>query len=139
MPGDDIERLVIHSRAPKAAQELAYQLAFVVEIFVASMRCLEIPRVRESVRADGPEIRELERGAEVFTNVTARGARRQNDAKAQAARNDGDFLRFDVQPSELRIEVEAAKLRHDEQLAIGAVEKSPVHGSIGGIQMDRAS
>ena len=44
-----------------------------------------------------------------------------------------------LQPSELRIEHERAQLRHDEHLAIGAVEKSPLHGSIGGVQIDRAS
>src|ERR1700676_3998579 len=108
-------------------------------IFVASARCLEIARIGKPVRADGAEFRKLERDAEILTDVTARDARGWVDAKPQAARDDGNFLRFDIQRAAFRVEVERPKLRHDEHLAIGAVEKSPAHGSIGGVHIDSAS
>src|ERR1700675_4301762 len=139
VPRDDIERRMIHPGYPEPAREFAYKLTIGVEIFVASARCLEIARIGKPVRADGPEFRKLERGAEILTDVTARDARGWVDAKPQTARDDGNFLRFDMQPSEFRVEVERAKLRHDEHFAIGAVEKSPAHGSIGGVHIDSAS
>ena len=139
MPCNHIQRRVVQLRDPKLTQEFTDQFVVAVEVFITRVRGMEIPRVGKPVGADGPEVRQLERGAEILTNIAASAASRQIDPEAQAARDDGDFLRLDMNSSEFRVERQRSKLRHDEHLAIRTVEKPPPHRLICGIQVNGAA
>lgn len=61
----------------------------------------------------------------------------EQDPKAHTARNDRNLFRFDLEDAELGVELEAPFLGHDQQLAIGIVEKASLHVGRGGIDVDR--
>ena len=83
---------MIHFCRPQAAGEFADEFARLIEFFVARPRREKIARIGEAVGADGPEIRQFERSAEVLADIASRLAVRKFHPKAQSARNHGDFL-----------------------------------------------
>src|ERR1700761_4047952 len=126
---------MIHSRRPQSAQEFCHQFAWLIRIFVSGDGCLKITWIRQSVGADGAEIRQLERRAEILAHITAgRGARiARRHPKAQAARNHGDLLRFEMDAAKFGVDAKRLELRNDEQLTVGTVEKPARHWTVEGV------
>src|SRR4029077_20097456 len=52
-----------------------------------------------------------------------------------AALDDGDLARLDVEHAELRADREPPLLRDDEQLAVGVIEEAPFHRARGDIDV----
>src|SRR5450432_1322122 len=103
MPCHHIQRRMVHGGPPKPAREFGDELASDVEVLVARVRRLEITWIGESIGTDGSKFRKLERGAEIFADITAYGARGMIHPESHAARNHRNFLRFDAQAPEFRI------------------------------------
>jgi hypothetical protein len=139
VPGDDVERRMIDRRRPQRTAEFGDQFEVPGEVLVPRDRRLEIARLGKSVGADRPEIRQAQRRAEILAHIAARGAVRQLDAKAQAARQDGDLQRFDVQDAEFRQQPQPPLLRHHQHFRIGVVEIAPAHRPVGDVPVDRAA
>ena len=99
----------------------------------------EVARVGEAVRADRAEVGQAEVGAEVLADVAARLTVEQLDSKANAARDDDDLLRLDVDRAELGDEALAAVLRDDEQLAVGVVERALLHRAVRRVDVRRGA
>ena len=119
------------------AHELGDQLVRLVDVLVGGDRGQEVARVGEAVRADRAEVGQLERRAVVLADIAARRAVGQLDPKAHAARDHDDLLRLGVDHAELGDEALAPELRHDQQLAVGAVEDAPLHRLVRGVQVHR--
>ncbi len=137
VPCDDVERRMVDRRRPQVALELGRELEAALAILVPRMRREEVARIGKAVAADHAEIRQPEVRAVVLAHVTARSAIRKLHAKADAARNDGDLARRHLEPAELRQDVQRALLRHDEELAVGIVEKAVRHRAVGRVEVDR--
>src|SRR5579862_1762663 len=116
--------------------ELGHQLEVAGPLLVPGHGCLEVTRVREPVRADGPEVRQLEGRAEVFAHVTARLPILKLDTKAQATGNDGDLLRLQVDATQLGGDAQPPQLRDDQQLAVRVVEISIHHRAVRDVPVD---
>ena len=139
VPGDHVEWRVVHLRNPQPSEKFRDQLVPAVGIFVARSRYPEISRVGKAIGADRPKIGEFERRTEILADVAASGARLHVHSKAQAARNDRDFLRLEVDAAELRVEGQGAQLRHDQQFAVGAVKVTVAHLLIGRVEINAAA
>src|SRR3954469_4054916 len=91
-------------------------------ILVMSDRRQEIARIGQAVGPDRPAVWQRERIAVILADVGPRGAVDQLDAKNDAARNDADLARRDLNDTELGSETQAAVLCHHQQLAVGIEE-----------------
>src|SRR4029078_8920886 len=99
----------------------------------------DVTGIGESVGADRPQVRQLERRAEVLADIAARLGVEELDPEAQAARNHDDLLRRRRDAPELGVEAQPALLRNDKELAVGIVEKTVAHRTIRRVQVDAAS
>ena len=88
-------------------------------ILIPGDRSLEIAPVRHAVGPDRAASRQFEFLAVIFADETARRSLDQFDPVEQAARNDGDFLRFEIDDAELGAEPQPPFLGHDEKLGVG--------------------
>ena len=139
MPRDDVERRVIHWCNPQPAEKLSDQLVSALDILIACARHQEIARVREAVRADRSEVGQPERRTEILADVAASATRLHIHSKAQAARNDCDFLGLQIDAAELGAKSQCSELRHDQQFAVRTVEAAVAHRLIGRIEMNAAT
>ena len=137
VPGDDVERRVVHLRRPQIALELGQQDAWRLHVFVGCDRGEEIARVGKPVGAEWPELRQPQHGAIVLADVAARRPVRQLHPETQAARNDHDLAGRSLDDAKLGDEARAALLRDDQHFPVGIVEAAVGHRAVGGIDMDR--
>src|ERR1700755_496280 len=72
----------------------------------------EIARIGQAIGPDRPAVWQRERIAVILADVGPRGAVDQLDAKNDAARNDADLARRDLNDTELGSETQAAVLCH---------------------------
>ena len=71
----------------------------------------EVARIGEAVRADRAELGQAEQGAVIFGDIAARLAVGQQGAEADAARDQRDLARRDLDPAHLGEQLEPALLR----------------------------
>lgn len=119
--------------------ELGDKLVLAFDVFVCGHRREEIAQVGQTVGADRAAVGQLEGRAEVLADIAACNGIQQLDAKAHAARNDDDLLRLGFEDAQLRDKALAALLQHDQQFAVGAVERAIGHRAVRGIDMARAA
>ena len=137
VPGDHVERRMLHLRRPQIALEFRHQAERAGDIFVGRDRREKIARIGKAVGAERAELRQAEHRSVILADVAARGPVRQFDAEAQAARDDHDLAAGRLDHAELGDKARTALLRHDQHLAVGIVEAAVGHRSIGGIEMHR--
>src|SRR5258708_39632181 len=106
---------------PQATHELPHDLAL-SRFLERGQRHHEVARLRQALRADGPELRQAERRTVVLAHIAARLPLEEGDLELHAARYDGDLARRELQPAELRENQQPALLRTDHQLAIRATQ-----------------
>ncbi|MNZ49233.1 hypothetical protein D3C78_669940 [compost metagenome] len=135
MPGDHVQRRVVELGSPEFAEELLYQLHRALHVLVVRHRGEEVARIGQPVAADRAEVRQAQGGAVVLADIAARRGIQQFDAEAHAARQYGDFQRFDLQHAELGDQAQAPGFRDDQHLAVG-VEERPLHRGIGAVAVD---
>ena len=126
-------------RCPEIAHELRDQLEASFPVLVPCERRLEVAGIGQSVGADRPQVGQPQQRAVILADVAARGRVEQLDAEADSARDDDDFLRLDVDASELGCTTQAPLLRDDEELAVGIVEKAIGHRRVCGVHVDAAA
>src|SRR3954470_3547222 len=121
---------------PQAAHELRHDLAL-ARFLEGGVRHHEIAGLRQALRADRAELRQAERRAIVLTYVAARLLLEKFHFELHAARDHTDLARRELQPAELGENNEAALLRNEHQLAVGAIKVAPFHRAIGTIDVHR--
>ena len=92
-----------------------------VDVLEGGDRRFEIARVGEAVRADRAELGQAERSAVILGDIAARLAI-DLDAELHAARDQADAARRNVHPAQLGEQAQRARLRDDQQLAVGIDE-----------------
>ena len=135
VPADHIQRRMREGRGPQAAAVFLHALGRPVDVLERRHGRLEIAVIGQAVRADRPEVRQAEEGTVVLADIAADRAG-TFDPEPHPARNDHDLAGSGVDPPHLGDEGLVARLRHDQQLAVGAVEDPVDHRSVGRIQMD---
>ena len=135
VPGDDVERRVIHLRRPQIALEFGDHGARRLGVLVSRDGAEKIAHIGKAVGAERAELRQPQRDAVILADIAARRPVRQLDAKAQAARNDDDLAGRRLDDAELGDEARAAELRHDQHFAVGIVEAAIGHRAVGGIDV----
>jgi hypothetical protein len=128
VPGDHVQRRVADLRRVELPAPLDDELGGPLHVLIGRHRRLEVPRIGQAVGADGTAARQVELGAVVLAHEAARRPVQRLDAEDHAARHDGDFQRADLHPPQLGEDLEPAGLRHDEELAVRAVEVLVLHG-----------
>ena len=84
----------------------------------------------------GAEFGQSKRQAVVFADVSACLFLSKDNAEFNAARDDADFAGSDIKNSQFRVKAKSAQLRNNQQFAIGGVEETVLHGSVGGVEVD---
>ena len=123
-------------RGPQLAEELGDHFEVAFAILVGGDRVEEVAGVREAVGADGAEVGQAEGLAVVFADVAAGLVVEQLDAELDAAGNDGEFARGDLEDAAFGAKEQRALLRQDQHLAVGVVEEAVVHGGVGGVEVN---
>src|SRR4051812_23709163 len=135
-PRDDIERRMLDVGLPHPALEFLDELEGACAVLVGGGGRKEVQRVGQGIGAQGPELREPERGAVVFAYVTARAASRKRNVELDAARDEADFSWLKLDPSEFRMQKQSAQLRHDKQFAVGVEKETIDHVDVGRVAVD---
>ena len=81
------------------------------------------------------ELGQVEMLAVVFADIAARRVVGEVDREAQAAGDQRDLARRDVERAELRAQDQAARLRDQQQLAVGAIEIAAGHRAVGPVDV----
>ena len=136
VPGDHIERAVPDRGAVELAAPLHGDRRRHLAVLERRHRGLEVAAVGHAVGADRATPRQLELLAVVLAHEAACRAFQDLDPVDQAARDQRDLLRGQVDDAELGAEPQLAFLRHHQQLAVGRVEVLVDHR--GGDQVDVA-
>ena len=135
-PRDDVERRVIDLGFPQSAAVLGHHAEVALAILEGRDRRHEVTRVRQAEGADRSEVGQAEMLAVVLADVSPRGPVRQLDAKLDAARHQRHVSRRDIEHAQLGVQRQRARLRNDQQLAVGVVEKPVGHRPIGGVDVN---
>ena len=122
VPGDHVERRMAELGHMELAAPFDDQPARRLLVLEPGDRRLEVARIGQAVGADRPAIGQRELGAVVLADIAARRSVDQLDLEHQAARQDADLARLDLDHAHLGDEAHAAHLRHDQQLAVGVEE-----------------
>src|ERR1041385_5232451 len=109
-------------RAVEVATPFHDQRVRRLDVFVRGNGREEIARVRQTIRADRAAVRQRETAAVVLADIGPRRAVDRLRAKDDAAWNDADFARLDLDHSELSREAQRALLRDDKQLTVSVTE-----------------
>src|SRR4249919_647416 len=136
VPPDDVERRMADRRTPQVALELGNQFELAFRFLVRRVRREEVSRVGQAIGADRTEVGQAQDRAEVLAHVAARLTIRQFDAEADAAWDHRDFVRLDIEYTELGGDMQAALLRHDQEFAVGVVEEAVLHRLVRRVQVD---
>ena len=83
-----------------------------------------------------PELGQAKGQAVVFADVSASLFLCEDNAKFDAARDDADLARRDIENAEFRVKAKSAELGNDQQFAIGGVEETILHRGVGGVDVD---
>ena len=104
VPRHHIERGVVDLRGPQTPEEFGDESVWRIDILEARVGRQKISRVREAIRTDRSQIRQLEGRAEILANVAPAHAVRQAHPESQASRHHGNLLRLHIQcgPSQCR-------------------------------------
>src|SRR5690606_10378710 len=113
MPGNHVERRMIHVGLPQKPAELRNELEAADQVFVGCPRRHEITWVGQAVRAYRPQIRQLEQSAEILADVASRFAVGQYRAKPDTARNNGNFQGLNVYAPHFSVQLQAPPLGND--------------------------
>lgn len=120
-----------------------YILGLIIKVqFKARNRVLEIPHVRQRIRAQRAQLRQLELRAKDLQDVAhcSRGiaGRKtgQGHGKSDTGGDDGDGTRWDTQVAELGLQVEGAALGHEEKGAVVVDEGLAGHVCVEGVLVD---
>src|SRR5690606_23027080 len=92
--------------------------------------------VCQAIRSQRSEFRQTQRSAKVLQNIAASLPIGQLYTQAYASRDDGDLLGFEFDDAQFCDQTQPSLLRHDQELAVGVIEKTPLHGAVGRIQMN---
>ena len=133
VPGDDVEWGARLAALPELAAEALDHVPFARRIVKPSHRRQEIPGMGQAVAADRPEFWQAERCTVVLGDIAARRAVGQRDGKRQAARQQRDLARRDLQAAEFGADLEPTLLRHQQHLGVGIDQRAPVHRGVGGV------
>ena len=98
-----------------------------LHIFVPGDGAEEIARIGEAVRTNGSAVGQCEAAAIVLAHISARRAIARLDAENDAARNDADLARLDLDHAEFGAESQPVLLRDDQQLAVRVAEMLADH------------
>ena len=89
--------------------------------------CFEVTRIGETVRTDRAATGQFEFLAVVFAYKTPARTFEHFHTIDQPARDDGDFLRFQINDAQFCCKAKAAFLWHNQQLAVGREEIGVLH------------
>src|SRR6185437_1540040 len=78
-------------------------------------------------------------GTIVLAEISTRLSGDQLDAKFDAARNNRNLSRSDLENPQFRMQPKAAQLWHKEKFAVSSIEKAISHALRHGIEMDSDS
>lgn len=124
MPRHDIERRVCLLCGEQFPGELAQERPLSLGVFFeVGDGCLEVPRVRETVTPYWSKLGQLKVPLIQLEDIAAHWPQRKRNAIPNASGNDADFVRTNQQTTELGLNVKNAVLQHDEEVAVGAVER----------------
>jgi hypothetical protein len=96
----------------------------------------EVACVRQTERADWPEVGQAQVLTVVLADKPSRGAAGQVDAELDAPRDEHHVTGRRVEYTELGVHAERARLRNDQQLAIRVVKESVPHRRVGGVDVN---
>ena len=130
VPGHHVERAVTDMGLMELSAPLDGHGRGRFAILEGCHRRLEVTRVGHAVGPDRTPARQLELLAVVFTDEAPAGPFQHLDPVDQAARDDGDLLRLEVDDAQLGGEPQPPFLRHHQQLAVGR-EEIAVHHTLG--------
>ena len=135
MPCDDVERRVIDERRPEPAQKLRRDVKFAFAVFEGRDGRFESRAGWPSRWRRWPEFRQAEGQAVVLADVSA------SLLSTSSTRNLTPRGMTQISPGATRecpapCESESSQLRHDQQLAVGAIEEAVPHGGVGGVEVD---
>ena len=122
VPGDDVERREAGLGPEQFAAPFDKERVRSIDILVGRTRRQEVARIGEAVGADRPAVRQREATAVILADVGAHRSVDEFDAEDDAARNDADLARLDVDDAELGAEADLALLRDDEEFTVGVIE-----------------
>src|SRR3982751_2599107 len=118
---------MIDRRAPEPATEFRNQLELALTLAICGDGCEKIPRIGETVGADRAELRQSQQRAVVLADIAARIAATELDREADAARDDGNLSRCNIDNAHLGVNLQRATLGDEQQLAVRIVEESVPH------------
>jgi hypothetical protein len=127
VPGDDVERRVRDLGDVELAAPLDGDARGGVAVLERRDGGLEVARVGEAVGADRAAVGQVELLAVVLADEAAARAFEDFHAVEEAAGEERDLLRLDVDDAEFGAEAQAAFLRDDEKFAVGRVEVFVLH------------
>ena len=127
VPGDHVERRLCDVGLVELAARFHVELARLLDVLVGGAGIEKVARIGQTVGADRPALRQIEIGAVILADVTARGAIEQVDGKLEAARDDADLAGRDLEHTALGSQPQAIELGDDQQLAVGVVEVLVLH------------
>src|ERR1700750_2704172 len=107
-----------------------------IAIFECGDRRFEVARICKTGGADGPELRQPKRQTVVFADVSTNLLLAKNNAEFDAARDNADFTRRDIENPEFRVEAKGAELRNNQEFSVGCVKEAILHGSVRRVEMN---
>ncbi|MNN22982.1 hypothetical protein D3C81_1363650 [compost metagenome] len=135
VPGDHVERRMIELAGPQLAEEFLHQRGGLLQVFVGRHRGQEVPRIGQAIAANRPQVRQTQRCAMVFGDVTAGLRVEQFDAEFKAARQYGNFQRLQFKHAQFAGNAQAPQFRHQQHLAV-SIEEHALHGTVGAVVVD---
>jgi len=136
VPGDDVEGGEVLLPLEEAALVLGDHGEVAGPLLEGGNGDLKVPRGCEAVGSDRAQVRQLIVAVEDLADVATARPAGKADRKEDAALDNADVVRGDLQVAELGLDVEGAELRDDEEVAIRVVEGPVLHVAVGGVDVD---
>ena len=122
MPRHHVQRAVTDAGFVELAAPFDGDLGRHLAVLIRRHRGLEVARIGHAVGTNRATARKLELLAIVFADKAARRTFQHLDPVNQPARQDGNFLRGQVDHAQLGAKPQAAFLRDHQKFAVGGIE-----------------
>ena len=123
VPGYDVKRRMVDLAKIKFSAPFDRHRTRCFVVLESGDRRFEIAPIGETIGADRAAVRQSEGRAIILAQKATRGAINERDLEFDAARQNADFARSNVDTAEFGEKCERALLRNNQKFAVGVVKK----------------